>query len=299
MGCGSVKVNSSEIPSEETIKESSEEKQNKNKKGKEKEKNKKKKKKKKTKSKQSDGNKKNKQKKSKSESKTESKNEEKASEKEIESSPSEKYEIKIGKKMGKKDYRLYEQDKENIIKQDLKEAQKRQSRFVKFSKPRKEVEFNHQPEKEENNILDQPYSQGYEDEIYNGLNYGKPIRLFNQIWLTVDLPVEPDVYTPQVQIPPGWRIPTLEDYKELFDFCGNSKNSKLILRHKKLLNMNRLFQYVTLNKVHENYFDGHYKNAWKFYCVAFDFEDEEETKEKEKKDRGEITIKKRKLLMIL
>ena len=295
MGCGSVKVNS-EIPSEETIKESSEEKQNKNKKGKEKEKNKKKKKKKKTKSKQSDGNKKNKQKKSKSESKTESKNEEKASEKEIESSPSEKYEIKIGKKMGKKDYRLNEQDKENIIKQDLKEAQKRQSRFVKFSKPRKEVEFNHQPEKEENNILDQPYSQGYEDEIYNGLNYGKPIRLFNQIWLTVDLPVEPDVYTPQVQIPPGWRIPTLEDYKELFDFCGNSKNSKLILRHKKLLNMNRLFQYVTLNKVHENYFDGHYKNAWKFYCVAFDFEDEEETKEKEKKDIGEITIKKKKII---
>ena len=40
MGCGSVKVNS-EIPSEETIKESSEEKQNKNKKGKEKEKSKK------------------------------------------------------------------------------------------------------------------------------------------------------------------------------------------------------------------------------------------------------------------
>ena len=128
--------------------------------------------------------------------------------------------------MGKKDYRLNEQDKEDILKQDLKEAQKRQSRLVKFSKPKKEVEFNHQPEKEENNILDQPYSIGYEDEIHNGLNYGKPIRLFNQIWLTVDLPVEPEVYSPQVQVPPGWRIPTLKDYQELFDFCKNEKNSK-------------------------------------------------------------------------
>ena len=27
-----------------------------------------------------------------------------------------------------------------------------------------------------------PFNIGYEEEIHNGLNYGKPIRLFNQIW---------------------------------------------------------------------------------------------------------------------
>ena len=120
--------------------------------------------------------------------------------------------------MGKKDYRLNEQDREDELKQDLKEAEKRQRRLTHFSKPKKEVEFDHKPEKEENNIYEQPYSLGYEDEIHNGLNYGKPIRLFNQIWLTVDLPVEPDVYQSQVQIPPGWRLPSLKDFQELFEF---------------------------------------------------------------------------------
>ena len=284
MGCGSVNTNNSGKPEEEEDEEEEEEEESK-----ETKKSRKSQKKKSS----SKGSKKKKKKNSKSTSKKSSKN----TKKEKKSSASEKYEIKVGKKMGKKDYRLNEQDKEDILKQDLKEAQKRQSRFVKFNKPKKEVEFNHQPEKEENNILDQPYSLGYEDEIHNGLNYGKPIRLFNQIWLTVDLPVEPDVYTPQVQIPPGWRLPSIRDYQELFNFCGNEKNSKIILTHKKLLNMNKLFQYITTNKVHEDYFDGHYKNAWKFFCVAFDFEDEEEKKEKEKKEGiTDVKVKKKKIM---
>ena len=259
MGCGSVSTKSEKPEEEEEKKEEKPSSEEKNKK--------RPKKKKKTKKKP----KKKKVKKSKSESK-QSENEPK---KDNISSNTEKYEIKLGKKMGKKDYRLNEQDKEDELKQDLKEAEKRQRRFVKFNKLKKEVEFDHHPEKEENNLLEQPYSLGYEDEIHNGLNYGKPIRLFNQIWLTVDLPVEPDVYLPQVQIPPGWRLPSLKDYQELFKFCGDEKNAKIILTHKKLLNMNKLFQYITTNKVHEDYFDGHYKNAWKFFCIAFDFEDEE------------------------
>ena len=283
MGCGSVSTKS-EKPEEEEEKKEEEEPESE-------EKNKKRpKKKKKTKKKP----KKKKAKKSKSESK-QSENEPK---KDNISSNTEKYEIKLGKKMGKKDYRLNEQDKEDELKQDLKEAEKRQRRFVKFNKLKKEVEFDHHPEKEENNLLEQPYSLGYEDEIHNGLNYGKPIRLFNQIWLTVDLPVEPDVYLPQVQIPPGWRLPSLKDYQELFKFCGDEKNAKIILTHKKLLNMNKLFQYITTNKVHEDYFDGHYKNAWKFFCIAFDFEDEEEKKEKEKKENVNdvVKIKKKKII---
>ena len=282
MGCGSVNTNSEKsISKEEKKTETENEESEKLKKSKKRKKSKK------------DSNKKNKKKKSNSTSKKDAKK----TKSDKKSSSTEKYEIKVGKKMGKKNYRPNEQDKEDELKQDLKEAQKRQSRFVKFSKPKKEVDFNHKPEKEENNFLEQPYNIGYEDEIHNGLNYGKPIRLFNQIWLTVDLPVEPDVYQPQVQIPPGWRMPSIKDYQELFEFCGNEKNSKIILTHKKLLNMNKSFQYVTTNKVHEDYFDGHFKNAWKFYCVAFDFEDEEEKKEKERKEGiHDIKVKKKKII---
>ena len=58
--------------------------------------------------------------------------------------------------------------------------------------------------------------------------------------------------------------------------------------------MNKLLQYITKDKVYDNYFDGHYKNAWKFYCIAFDFEDEEEIKEKDKnKEIKDIQIRKK------
>ena len=122
--------------------------------------------------------------------------------------------------MGKKNYNLTEKDKEEILKQDLKEVAKREKRLANFLPLKKELEFDHKPEEEDIDINLKPFSIGYEEEIYSGLNYGKPIRLFNQIWLTVDLPVEPDLYNPRVQIPPGWRIPTLEDYQELFNWCG-------------------------------------------------------------------------------
>ena len=195
------------------------------------------------------------------------------------------------RKMGKKNYRLTDKDKEEELKQDLKETAKRQGRFAKFSTLKKELEFDHKPEDEHFDIKLKPFSIGYEEEIYNGLNYGKPIRLFNQIWLTVDLPVEPDLYTPQVQVPPGWRIPTLEDYKELINCCGDNDNAKILFTHKRLLNMDKSFQYITKSKVFPDIYDGYNKKAWKYYCIGFDFEDKEEKQENLDIDANKIKKK--------
>ena len=185
----------------------------------------------------------------------------------------------INRKMGKKNYKLTDKDKEEELKQDLKEASKIQGRLANFSPPKKELEFDHKPEEEVNDITLKPFNIGYEEEIYNGLNYGKPIRLFNQIWLTVDLPVEPDLYKPQVQVPQGWRIPTLADYEELINFCGDTDNAQILFTHKRLLNMDKSFQYITKNRVFPDIYDGSNKKAWKYYCIAFDFEDKEEKQE--------------------
>ena len=35
-----------------------------------------------------------------------------------------------------------------------------------------------------------PFKLGNEDEKYKGINYRKPIQLFNQTWLTFNLPVK-------------------------------------------------------------------------------------------------------------
>ena len=198
--------------------------------------------------------------------------------------------------MGKKNIRLTEKDKEDELKQDLKEVSKRQGRLTNFPPPKKELEFAHKPEDEEIDVKLKPFNIGYEEEIHNGLNYGKPIRLFNQIWLTVDLPVEPDLYSPQVQIPPEWRIPTLDDYKELIKCSGDNDNAKILLTHKRLLNMNKSYQYITKNRVFPDTYDGHDKKAWKYYCIAFDFEDKEE--KKEQLEHENIDIKKNKQNLI-
>ena len=115
-----------------------------------------------------------------------------------------------------------------------------------------------------------PFKLGYEDEKYNGINYGKPIQLFNQTWLTFDLPVEPDVNQPKVEIPPGWRIPTLKDYENLFKMAGNKEKTYVLLTDKNLLDMKKDFQYVTSNKVFENEFNGYNKKSWIYYCIGFD-----------------------------
>jgi len=68
----------------------------------------------------------------------------------------------------------------------------------------------------------------------------------------------------------------LKDYEQLIKYCGDNDNAKILLTHKRLLNMNKSFQYITLNKVYEDYFDGHFKNAFEYinthYDVQLDYE---------------------------
>ena len=117
-----------------------------------------------------------------------------------------------GKDLGKKRKKLTPEEIEDWIKQDQKEENKRKGRKAHFSPMQKEVPFRHkEPEGKYDKNSSKPFSIGYEDEIYRDINYGKPIRLYDQTWLSYDVPVEPGVYSPKLQIPPGWRIPTLDD----------------------------------------------------------------------------------------
>ena len=182
-----------------------------------------------------------------------------------------------GKNLGKKRKVLSPEEIEDGIKQDQKEEEKRKGRKAYFSPMKKEVPFKH---KESEGPYDpsssKPYSLGYENEMYRDINYGKPIRLYNQTWLTYDAPVEPDIYGPRVQIPPGWRIPTLDDYKKLFKFVGNNEKLKIFLTHERLLNMKTEYQYITSDKVFPDDNNGYSSKAWAYFCIGFNFYDEVE-----------------------
>ena len=175
-------------------------------------------------------------------------------------------------------------DCDNEELQNQREIEKRKKRIKKMSSLQSEISFDHkEPEPEfdlnkykngeinfeDENEENRPFKLGYEDEKYNGINYGKPIQIFNQTWLTLDVPVEPDVVRPKVEIPPGWRIPTLKDYEALIEMAGTKEKAHVLLTHKNLLNMNKDFQYVTSDKVFENEFNGYNKKSWIYYCVAF------------------------------
>ena len=193
---------------------------------------------------------------------------------------------------------LYHSIIDGEISQDEKEERKRKYRMQYIPPLQKEVPFRHR-EKEEmydpNDIDSKPFKLGYEDEIFNGKNYGIPIQIYNQTWLTFDFPVEPDVKNPRVEIPLGWRIPYKKDYEELIQFAGNNERAKIVLTHEKLLNMNEDYIYITSDKVYGNEFDGYKNDAWKFYCVGFylndDDDDDEENKEKKKKDGYDVIMK--------
>ena len=195
----------------------------------------------------------------------------------VDSSESEDSRLKYakGKKFGKKRKKLTPDEIEDGIKQDQKEEEKRKGRKAFFSPMQKEVPFKH---KQSDGTYDpsssKPYSLGYEDEIFQDTNYGKPIKLYNQTWLTYDVPVEPNIYGPRVQIPPGWRIPTLDDYKKLFKFVGNNEKIKIFLTHEKLLNMKTQYQYITSDKVFPDENDGYNTRAWTYFCIGFSFYDE-------------------------
>ena len=182
-----------------------------------------------------------------------------------------------GKNLGKKRKKLTPDEIEDGIKQDEKEEEKRKGRKAYFSPMQKEVPFKHrQSEGPYDQSSSKPFSLGYENEIFKDINYGKPIKLYNQTWLTYDAPVEPNIYGPRVQIPPGWRIPTIDDYKKLFQFVGNNEKIKVFLTHEKLLNMKKEFQYITSDKVFPDDNNGYNSKAWTFFCIGFNFYDEVE-----------------------
>ena len=182
-----------------------------------------------------------------------------------------------GKNFGKKRKKLTQEEIEDWMKQDQKEKMKRKGRKAHFSPMQKEVPFKHrEPEGKFDKNSSRPFSLGFEDEIYKDINYGKPIRLYDQTWLTFDVPVEPDVYNPKMQIPPGWRIPTLDDYKHLFKWVGNNEKIKVFLTHEKLLNMKTDYQYITTDKVFPRENNGYSPKAWSYFCIGFNFYDEVE-----------------------
>jgi len=204
-----------------------------------------------------------------------------------------------GKNLGKKRKKLTQEEIENWKKQDQKEEAKRKGRKAHFSPMQKELPFKHrQPEGKYDKNSSKPFSIGYEDEIYKDVNYGKPIRLYDQTWLTYDVPVEPDIYNPKLQIPPGWRIPTLDDYKYLFKWVGNNEKIKVFLTHEKLLNMKTEYQYLTTDKVFPRENNGYSPKAWTYFCIGFNFYDEVEYPGIEplvpKKPLKIVTIKKEK-----
>ena len=182
-----------------------------------------------------------------------------------------------GKNLGIKRKKLTPEEIEDGIKQDQKEEEKRKGRKAYFSPMKKEVPFKHrESEGPYDPNISKPYSLGYEDEMYRDINYGKPIRFYNQTWLTYDAPVDPNIYGPRVMIPPGWRIPTLKDYKDLFQHVGNNEKLKIFLTHERLLNMKTEYLYITSDKVFPNENNGYNSKAWTYFCIGFKFYDEVE-----------------------
>ena len=196
------------------------------------------------------------------------------------------------------DIDIYNEDLQN-----QREIEKRKKRIKKMPSLESEISFEHkEPEPEfdinkyknleinfdDENDENKPFKLGYEDEKYNGINYGKPIQIFNQTWLTFDVPVEPDVNKPKVEIPPGWRIPTLKDYEDLIKMAGSKEKAYVLLTHKNLLNMNKDFQYVTSNKVFDNEFNGYNKKSWIYYCVGFEQIDDDCIAENDNNDNNFI-----------
>ena len=182
-----------------------------------------------------------------------------------------------GKNFAKKRKKLTPEEIEDGIKQDEKEEEKRKNRKAYFSPIQKELPFKHkESEGSYDPITSKQYSFGYENEIYKGINYGKPIRFYNQTWLTYDAPVEPNSYGPRVQIPPGWRIPTLDDYKNLFKYIGDNEKIKKFLTNERLLNMKNEYLYITSDKVFPDDNNAYNSKAWTYFCIGFNFYDEVE-----------------------
>lgn len=170
-------------------------------------------------------------------------------------------EEEMRKKKEEEDKRLEEERKklEELRNKDERERLKRERRGDKEEK--KEEDYIHRDANDDTDV-------GYEDEIYDGENYGKPIRIGKQTWMTYDFGVVPNTTTPRVFCPVGWRTPTVMDYLVLFKHLENNVYAELTNVDK--LNMDTDKIYVTSTKVNQDQHYGNQDESWIFKCVAFD-----------------------------
>jgi hypothetical protein len=124
------------------------------------------------------------------------------------------------------------------------------NRITEKEKAIKEELFQHRK-------VDEKCEYGYEDEIYNDINYGKPIKIGKQTWLTYDFGVLADENNPKVNCPTGWRIPYVTDYLEMFKYLG--KKAFKVTTNKAKLNMKTNRVYLTRSK----------SDPWVFQCVDY------------------------------
>lgn len=125
-----------------------------------------------------------------------------------------------------------------------------------------EESFDHKDPDEDTEI-------GYEDEFNKEetINFGKPIKIGNKIWLTHDCEITPSLSGPIVDAPPGWRVPGILDYLKLFKELGPEKISQITDENK--LNMNKDFFYVTNTKYNKKLNNGNDPDSWRFKCIGF------------------------------
>ena len=125
-----------------------------------------------------------------------------------------------------------------------------------------QVNFNHREPNRDGNL-------GYEDE-YNknkSINYGKPLKINNQVWLTYDCPITTDVNSPLVDIPVGYRIPSIKDYLILFKNLGPENIEKLC--EEGFLNMKKELFYITTTKYNKKLRHGGIIDSWRFKSIGF------------------------------
>lgn len=153
-----------------------------------------------------------------------------------------------------------EKNKEYIIKHIKKQEDNKQ---------KVEVTFNHK--KLNTNVKDIEW--GYEDEFNKdkNINYGKPLKIYNQTWLTYDFEIKANTISPILidnSIPIGWRIPSITDYLILIKNLGNDNIECMV--DPELLNMNKKMFYITSTKYNKNATDPSNENSYRFKCIGFD-----------------------------
>jgi uncharacterized protein (TIGR02145 family) len=110
---------------------------------------------------------------------------------------------------------------------------------------------------------------GFEDEIYDGINYGRPFKIQNQTWLSYEFEVTPDMICPKVKCPVGWRIPTVSDYITLFTNISHKNEEIYEFLISDGFKMKKDKLYVTCTKMFKNCVVGNLDESWIFKCIGF------------------------------